>query len=373
MPGISNVMTSVRGRINSDTNVPKSRMDELIKLAKNNLPFDTVHTWNANINGTIIQLVTNNDHLVDFWIENWFPARLYGIQPHGTIYAVTGVPDHEPFAYYCTESKTAVFINTNYYGQCKSWALGIVADVMEMQHNIHSIHASVVDIGGCGIAIIAPTGTGKSTHSYGLTLTVENARIHSDDWCYVDYIGGMERGRASATISERKFYLRTEIADNFPELARLFDRCKLENVGQTYSSEANCRAMLDPNWIGGPDKFIYTTRLRSVLLLRRDDKSPPESKLESEEAIEILKRGEFMVLPGAGPKEQWGQIRSEPFYNPYLLVKNEERTQLQVDFFKQLFSFASCYILNTGVESIDSMRQRILRIVTEAAERALRE
>ncbi len=365
---ISNTMTSVNGRVDSDTNVPKAQMDDLVQLARDNLPYDALHTWNANINGIAIQLVTNSDHLIDFWTENWFPLSQDVVRPHGIIYAVMGIPGMKPHAYYCTETKTAVFVNSDYYGQCKSWALGIAADIMEMQHDIHSIHAAVVDVGGSGIAIIAPTGTGKSTQSYGLVLTVPNARMHSDDWAYVDYIGGA-LGRASATISERKFYLRTDIAETYPRMTEVFARCKLENVGETYSSVRNSRVILDPKWIGGPEKFIYTTRLRSVILLRRDEKSPAEEKLEIDDAIATLMKGEFMVLPGGGPEEEWGKLKTEPFYNPYLLVKNDERTQLQVDFFRQLFKFAPCHILNTGVETVEQTHARILRIAQEAARR----
>jgi len=46
----------------------------------------------ANINGIIIQLRTNDPHLYDFWVENWYPAQLESdLEPHGIIYAVTGV------------------------------------------------------------------------------------------------------------------------------------------------------------------------------------------------------------------------------------------------------------------------------------------
>jgi len=370
MMGISNAITSVNGRVDSNTQVSKLEMDELVEMARCHLPYDSLYRWNANINGIVVQLNTNVPHLIDFWIENWFPAPLEGIKPHGIIYAVMGIPDHKPFAYYNTDSKTAVFINTDYYGQCKSWALGIVADIMEIQHDIHSIHGAVVDIAGCGIVIIAPTGTGKSTHSYGLALKIPQARMHSDDWCYVSYAGG-EHGRAEASISERQFYLRTDIAKNTPRLGQLFDRCKLENVGETYWDVSNSRVMLDPHWIGGPEKFVDTTRIRTVILLRRDETSPPEVELSADEAISILEKGEYMVLPGGGPKEDWGKIKTEPFYNPYLLVRTEERKQLQREFFRELFNIATCHILNTGPETIEQTQKRILRIADEATKRVI--
>ncbi|MFQ6054441.1 MAG: hypothetical protein ACE5J3_00475 [Methanosarcinales archaeon] len=372
MVGLSNVFTNVKGRVDSNKDISKTKRDALVKIATENLPYDHLHIWNADINGIIIQLRTNDDHLIDFWIENWFPARFDTTRPHGIIYAVTGVENQKPYAYYNSETKTAIFFNTNYYGQCKSWALGIVADIMEMQHDIHSIHGAVVDVGGTGIVIIAPTGTGKSTHSYGLTLGLKNSRIHSDDWIYVDYIGGEigKEQRASATISERKFYLRTDIAGKYPKLGEIFKRCKLENVfDEDFTAFGNARVILDPLWIGGPEKFINTTRLRAVVLLRRDEESPPEVELKPDDAIEVLREGAYTVLPGAGPEEDWGKIKYEPFYNPYLLVRNKDREELQIEFFYKLFEIASCHILNTGPESIEQTQARIRRIVKEASKR----
>jgi len=369
MVGLSNVFTNVTGRIDSNKNISKVKRDKLVKFAQEHMPPDHLHVWNANIDGIIIQLRTNDSHLIDFWIENWFPAALTA-RPHGIIYAAVDVPNQKPYAYYNTDTKTAIFLNTNYYGQCKSWALGIVADIMEMQHDIHSIHGAVVDVGGTGVVIIAPTGTGKSTHSYGLVFGLASARMHSDDWTYVDYVGGESKysKRASATISERKFYIRTDISKTYPQLAKLFQRCKLENVkNDDFAAFKNSRAIMDPLWIGGPEKFINTTRLRTVVLLRRDQESPPEVELKADDAIEILREGAYMVLPGGGPEEEWGKTKYEPFYNPYLLVRDKEREQLQIDFFSQLFEFASCHILNTGVETVEQTQARIRRIVKEAA------
>ena len=353
MLGISNYQTSTRSRVEQNTGLSKAEIDGLRGLVGENLPHDHYYGWNANINGTIIQLVTNNFHLMDFWMESWYPAPATGISPHGTIYAITDVPNHKPFCYYSSEAKTAVLVNTDYYGQCKSWALGIVADVMEMGHNVHSIHAAVVDIGGCGVAIIGPTGAGKSTLSYGLALTVPYARIHSDDWAYLEYVGEEGQGRTIAHTSERKSYLRTDIATSFPHLAELFNRCKLENVGQSYTDIPNSRAILDPLWVGGTASCVAITRIQVVLLLRRDAHSLPIEKLDTEQAIDILRKGEYM---------DDGKLRSVPFYNPYLLVKDEVRTRLQVDFFRHLLLVADCYVLNTGVQSIEETRSRALEV-----------
>ena len=122
---------------------------------------------------------------------------------------------------------------------------------------------------------------------------MEGSRLHSDDWVYVRFIGG-EKGRASADISERKFYIRTNIARVFPEVRPLLDRSKLENVGPLTPEEAKqlrakgvsddeirtlasdpfiaheySRAMLDPLWIAGPRQV----RRHDT----RDEGGPPEA------------------------------------------------------------------------------------------------
>ena len=61
--------------------------------------------------------------------------------------------------------------------------------------------------------------------------------MHSDDWLYVKFIGGSE-GRASADISERKFYIRTNIVQVFSEIRFLLEKCKLENVEPLTLDEA---------------------------------------------------------------------------------------------------------------------------------------
>jgi hypothetical protein len=120
--------------------------------------------------------------------------------------------------------------------------------------------------------------------------------------------------------------------------------------------------MLDPRWIGEDGAFVQVSRIKAVVLLRRDSHSPPHLELNSQEAIDILKLGEYTVQPGAGSPDTWGQIKKEPFYNPYLLMRDQERTRLQEEFFHRLFNCTEVHILNTGVETIAESRERILQI-----------
>jgi len=366
-PYIYNKITSVRGRVASSI-ISKKERDRLVARAEEVLG-NECYGWKASIDGFCLQLFTNSQHLYEFWLENWF-SMPRETRSHGRLYAVLDPEfnNSEPYAYYNPETKTAVIFNTEYYGQCKSWALGITCDIAEDQHDIHSIHGSCVEVNGDGIVIIAPTGTGKSTHSYAL-LKMEGARLHSDDWIYVRFIGG-EKGRASADISERKFYIRTNIVRVFPEIRRLLNECRLENVEPLTADEAEklrsenieeseirkmmndpliaheySRAMLDPLWIGGPEKFVDTTRAKKVILLKRDRNDPEVvRRVEIEEAVDYL------------------ATQPEQFLNPYLIVKTPEKVEIRRNFFRRLFRFAPCYLVNT-TESVEKVQETIRDIV----------
>jgi len=357
-----NKITKNRGRVASQVVSHKER-DRLVARAEEVLGHE-YQGWKVDIDGFCIQLFTNSYHLNEFWMENWF-SMSRKIRSHGRIYAVLD-PEFEngkAYAAYNPETKTAVIFNTEYYGQVKSWgALGISCDIAEDQHDIHSIHGSCIEVNGDGIVLIAPTNTGKSTHSYAL-LQMEGARLHSDDWLYVRFIGG-EKGRVSADISERKFYIRTNIVKVFPEVRRLLDKCKLENVeplaekeieelkrqckpvtDDPYAAHDYSRAMLDPLWIAGPAKFVDTTRIRRVLLLQRNRNDPEiVRKLDVEEALEYL------------------VTQPEQFLNPYLNVITPEKTEVRKNFFRRLFRLVPCYLVNT-VEPVDVVQQKIREII----------
>jgi hypothetical protein len=364
-----NYITATRRRVESSI-VGKNERDELVARAERVLGNESLG-WKASIDGFCMQLFTNSNHLDEFWRENWF-SMPREVKSHGRLYAVVDptLEEGKPHAFYNPDTKTAVIFNTEYYGQVKSWALGVACDIAEDQHDIHSIHGSCVEVDGKGVVLIAPTGTGKSTHSYAL-LNMEGARLHSDDWVYVRFIGG-EKGRASADISERKFYIRTNIARVFPEIRPLLDRCKLENVIPLSSEEAEklrsqgisedemrvltsdpyvaheySRAMLDPLWIAGPEKFVDTTRAMKVILLKRDKNDHEIARrLEIEEAVQYL------------------VAQPEQFLNPYLIVKTDEKVEVRKRFFRRLFKLAPCYLVNTASD-VKTVQQKIRDIISK--------
>ena len=302
--GAGNVISRTKGRTAiHDKSIDRvdGRRDGLVNAAVAHLTkragAEPLFRHDVIIHGIRVRATTNSPHLHDFWVDNWYspdewlaatglpPAR----DPQVTVYALGGVADHQEAAYYSRRTNTVVFFNTAYYGQLKSWVLGAVGRVLAEEYGIHSIHGACVEKGGRGVLYIAPTGTGKSTSSYGL-MSFPLTRFHSDDWVYVRYTypvdgggrlhpmrvrlrgGGEIRGyqvfrwlerhgaahpeaavtgldlehqertvpvsaldlsgpiHAYAFTSEKIFYLRTNLVESFPLAAMEMLRSKLENV-----------------------------------------------------------------------------------------------------------------------------------------------
>src|SRR5437879_13607093 len=147
------------------------------------------------IHGVRVRATTNSLHLHDFWGDNWYSPEEWkaatGLvpphEPQVTVYALGGVAEQPEAAYHSRRTNTIVFFNTAYYGQLKSWVLGAVGRVLAEEYGIQSVHGACVEKDDHGNLYIAPTGTGKSTASYGLQATYPNTRFHSDDWVSVRY------------------------------------------------------------------------------------------------------------------------------------------------------------------------------------------
>ncbi|HWG91122.1 MAG TPA: hypothetical protein VNZ52_09785 [Candidatus Thermoplasmatota archaeon] len=387
---LNNYITASQGRVGSTKDCTPAQINGLIAKANSVLTKDTTYTWDANINGIIVRLITNSRHQYDFWVQNWWPGpNNDSVLPHATIYSVMGIPNEPVHAYYCPSLYTAVFANTEYYGQCKSWALGMAAHILEQKFNVHSIHGACADVDGKGVVVIAPTGTGKTTQVNKL-FQHSRGRVVGDDWIYIKHpqnIEGIKEPILEVTQPEKSLYVRTENAHEEPWLRSVFDRCLLENVttdpkecmhkpgekcqikdlgeNKCYWGFGNSRAMLPREWMAGPAKVGDKTTMKLMVLLRRDNESPAEVSLNIDEAIAILKEGKTLIRPGAGPKEKWGTYGYEPWYNPYLLVPDHER---QEKFFRDEMRSARVVIINTGApgETIERTYQRIMANLEKA-------
>jgi hypothetical protein len=400
MSHLDNYVTESKARVSADKNTPLERMQAILEKARNVLrqSGNKVYTSTANLNGIAVQLVTNVYHQWDFWKANWHTAP-EGLLPHATIYSVNGIPGEEPKAYYCPALATSVFVNTEYYGQCKSWALGMSAVVLAKRFNTHSIHGALASWKGKGVVIVAPTGTGKTTQAFKLFMQQEG-KIVGDDWVYVKFpteLNVSNRKSLIAVQPEKALYMRTETEKDQPWLRPIFDKCKLENIltmkeecefleqeedfckqtnskcvftrlktDHCYYAFGNSRALVPRELLLGSEKVADEAPVKLVVLLRRDSTSPAAVELDSDEAIDVLKKGEYQIRPGAGPKELWGKMGNESWYNPYLLEKDDES---QERYFRMMFEDwgIRCLLLNTSMETVDQTHARILEAIKNAS------
>jgi hypothetical protein len=341
--------------------------------------------------------------------------------------------------------------------------LGAVGRKLAVEYGIHSIHGAVVTKDGKGILYIAPTGTGKSTSTYGV-MEFPGTRFHSDDWVYVRYAyrtkdgkvfsparildGGdevakgyqtyrwLEEHRSSdATVigrglddrevtasareldvdhpeayaytSEKVFYLRSNLVENFAEAAFDMVRSRLENapdvtpefmaenkatidavaaklsgkppfdaMGEKTLRETiarffafeNTRAMLDITTVF-PKERVFTNpmepaRIHAVMLIKRN--------FDEDVVVERLSIDKFMarLLVGrtpAGTKEiVYNSYRAvddkserawidtieakgvERMWSEYQKAKDKPETlNEEMEMFRMLFKSAAAYDLNT--------------------------
>lgn len=235
-PGRRCVMTSTTGRIaNGDKTLDRDpvRRREVVARAARRVEacVQPIHR-EAVIHGVRVALVTDLEHVARMFEANWFSPATWAeatgehppAQPSVSVYALTD-PDGGPAAYYSRSFDALWFFDIAFYGQIKSWILGAVGRILA-DRGVHSVHGACVDVRGNGLLLIAPTGTGKSTSTYGL-LGRAGTRFHSDDWVFLRFD---DDSRADAYISERQLYVRTNLVESFPEAAPAFLGADVENV-----------------------------------------------------------------------------------------------------------------------------------------------
>jgi hypothetical protein len=479
--GISNTITRTKGRTavhNKSVDATAGLLEKLLKSARDHIASadgqQEVRQDDVMIHGIRVRALTNSRHLSDFWTDNWYKLsewqKLTGQapppEPRIIVYALHGVKSEQEAAYYSHDTNTIVFFNTSYYGQLKSWVLGAVGRILAAEYGIHSIHGACVEKAGKGVLYIAPTGTGKSTSSYGL-MTYPQTRFHSDDWVYVRYTyatrdrqrvlvlraegsdGSQARGyqvyrwlerhaldtgarlaaltldnrelgltladldlsqriEAYAYTSEKIFYLRTNLAENFPVSAGEILRSKEENVPDVTSGFLerhrstvqnmladfrglqdekmkelfhgktdqelgdiagrliafdNARSMLDIAKVL-PNDRVYTNpmepvKLAAVMLLKRDADDPT--------VLEHVLLDEFMarLLIGETPEK-----KRETAYNAYRAVDDQAERACIEALEKQVTPSRSLYALFSSASAVPASLQEefeLFRVMYSAA------
>jgi len=271
-----------------------------------------LYTKKADIYGCCVKLLTEIEAVKSEWEENFY-AMGENTRSHGRL-IVLEEPDQPVTIKYDPYTKTAFLVNVDYYGWIKSIALAVAGDVLEDEHRIYSVHGAAIDVGCVGVSIIAPSGTGKTTHSWGL-LRMGNARLISDDWYFVR----LSSREPLAFGSEKNCYIEADIGKIWNEYERLVDKARFDQKG---------RAVVNVRWIVGSGGVIPMATMRKIILLKRDfqDKNIV-TKLSTEGALEYM--------------------LAHDFCNPHQLVRDNRKIELRKDFFRRYFEQTDVYLVNT--------------------------
>jgi hypothetical protein len=290
---------------------------QLIDTKEKDKLYDTyesklLYTSKIDIYGCCIKLLTDSDHIKDELDDNFFSANENN-RSHGRLIVVT--EPKEPFSVkYDPYTKTAFLINVDYYGWVKSIALAVAGDILEDEHRIYSAHGAAIDVGCLGVSIIAPSGTGKTTHSWGL-LRIPTARLISDDWYFVR----LSTREPLAFSSEKNTYIQADIGKIWNEYERLVDKAQFDQRG---------RALVNVRWIVGNGGVIPMTTIHKIILLKRDPKDTNiVTPLKTDQALQYLLENNFC--------------------NPHQLVRDDRKIELRTNFFRKFFSQSDVYLVNT--------------------------
>ncbi|MGP8321774.1 MAG: hypothetical protein ACT6FE_05565 [Methanosarcinaceae archaeon] len=302
--------------------IPASKSDEYWQELKkeNRLLLER----KVDINGCCIKLITDQPATMNTFDENFyhFGER---IRSHGRILVFDNIGingfkvEYEPF------SRTAFIWNCDYYGYVKSQALAVAGDVLEDVHRFYSLHGACLEYNGSGVAIVAPSGTGKTTLGYGL-MRRSHTSLVSDDWFFTRF----QHGEAVCMSSEKNVYIREGIENDFEEFKPIMEQTHLDSKH---------RAVINLRNVIGAAKMHDKTTLETFFTLKRDLSDP--------QLIRTMNENEMI-----------DHLLANNFCNPHLLVKDERKLELRIKFFEKLFRKVNPYIVNTistPQKTIDAM------------------
>lgn len=287
-----------------------------------------LYTRKANIYGCCIKYLTDSRTFADIWSDNFYTAD-EGIRSHGRLLAIED-PSQPLHVKYDPLTKTGFVYNFDYYGWIKSVALAIAGDILEDAHDIHSVHGAALDVQGSGVALIAPSGVGKTTHSWGM-LRNSGVRLVSDDWFFVRVY---ERS-AICFGSEKNNYVDADLGKIWGEYKEILEKVAIDNRG---------RAIVNARWVVGSDGVVPMTTMKKIVLLKRD---PTDQRIVAE-----ITREEALEL-----------LTTNNFFNPHQLVRDGRKLELRKDFFRKLLEKTQTFMANTS-EKPQTVQDAIFKAVT---------
>jgi aspartate/methionine/tyrosine aminotransferase len=368
---LNNVLTKVTGYVEARPVVGLESRNALLEEASSHLAPDAYFEWNAAVAGIVVQLRTNSPHLADFYQENFYPAPLEGdLEPHAVVYGIKDVPGREPSGLLSAETATAFTFNTAFYGQVRSLALVLAGEAAARTSGALLAHCAALDVGGRGILVWGGPGSGR-TGLLGAAMREEGVRLVSNDTILVR-LGSSE---PVADLVERKLYLKAKWVGKFPEIGKLLDRSKLENMVVTRAAcgvdhpnddcpldhgaaacieaSKNGRIMLDPYWLGGSVRHVRRTAPALAVLLAKDPVLPLVQEMRPAEAARVVASGQ---LPGIGGT-------AFAFANPHLVGLDGSRSDLLRAQHERLFASTKVVVLNMAVGSADAAARRMLELL----------
>jgi hypothetical protein len=271
-----------------------------------------LYTAKSEIYGTCIKLLTDMEYIKNRWEDNFYTMS-ENLRSHGRIVVLDDKGEGSRVKY-DPMTNTAFLFNFDYYGWIKSIALAIAGDVLEDNHRIYSVHGAMVDIGGKGVSLIAPSKTGKTTHAWGL-LREEEARLITDDWYFVR----LSTRRPLAFGSEKNCYIDADIGKIWKDFQGLVDKAQFD---------AQERAVVNVRWVTGPGSVIPMTTIYNIILLKRD-------------------KNDTKVIVEMTPEEALDHLEANDFCNPHQLVRNKRKIGLRKRFFRRLLEKCSIHMVNT--------------------------
>ena len=287
------------------------------------------HMAKADIHGLCIKLYTTNENIIRMWQDNFY-AMSETVRSHGRVFHIED-PDREMEVLYEPMTNTAFLFNFDYYGWVKSIALAVAGDILEDDHHIHSVHGAALDVDGVGVTMIAPSKTGKTTHSWGL-LRMPESRLITDDWFFVR----MSDRRPLGYGSEKNCYIDSDIGQIWGEFQPLVENVRFDNKQ---------RAIVNVRWVTGRESVIPMTTMHEIILLKRD----PEDKrliveMETEEALEYLIANDLC--------------------NPHQMRRDERKLKIRHDFFRRFLDSGRVHMVNTIASPQET--QKIIRDILDS-------